>query len=508
MKSVIKEISLLSILFSLALSSFPLYFRTDNLFLEVFINQDTSLVFLSCFVIGAFLTILAMRITRARPLPLKVVLVAGVVSIALGQIINVLLIVGVVQGQIPSILIGLLVGFGFMLFAYQWCQYLTVCSLWGVLFNASATLLLSSFISILLSRLEYPLLLCAQMGVLPLFSVAGLLLFFHKRGAHRWSDVRFARYKDYGGVQGRGFGQLGSLTGGRNVFAFAWAGFFGMAFNFFTMGLKFRPESAWITGEGISPVRPLAYLLLLILLIVLFVASGPAWQRKPVYYYRILLPVGAAIVLVTPFLGNLINFEQIPLLSWVPFFGSALLFLLGLVVFIWTVQNSDKGYFWLFLVMAIGCSVSLIGGVLAYHYLGEQSQLASLGVLALYFTLMVFSANRDRYYGSDKSVLSKLPTPPRTTGAPQAQGLVGATQSIAGAPGLAAQDACRIVSQEFCLSPREEEVLEYLARGHGARYIGDKLFISSETVRTHTKRIYEKTGVHTKEELLEFIESH
>lgn len=43
--------------------------------------------------------------------------------------------------------------------------------------------------------------------------------------------------------------------------------------------------------------------------------------------------------------------------------------------------------------------------------------------------------------------------------------------------------------------------------GVAAPYVGEKLCISPETVRTHTKRIYDKCGVHTKEELLDLIEA-
>lgn len=46
------------------------------------------------------------------------------------------------------------------------------------------------------------------------------------------------------------------------------------------------------------------------------------------------------------------------------------------------------------------------------------------------------------------------------------------------------------------LSHREVEVLERLAEGATARQIGNDLFVSHETVRSHLKRIYRKLGVH------------
>jgi DNA-binding NarL/FixJ family response regulator len=48
------------------------------------------------------------------------------------------------------------------------------------------------------------------------------------------------------------------------------------------------------------------------------------------------------------------------------------------------------------------------------------------------------------------------------------------------------------------LTPREKEVLDYLAQGFLYKEIADKIGISYETVRTHIRRIYEKLQVRTR----------
>ena len=48
------------------------------------------------------------------------------------------------------------------------------------------------------------------------------------------------------------------------------------------------------------------------------------------------------------------------------------------------------------------------------------------------------------------------------------------------------------------LSPREQEVLELLARGYFYKEITDTLGISMSTVNTHVRRIYEKLHVHSR----------
>jgi RNA polymerase sigma factor (sigma-70 family) len=50
------------------------------------------------------------------------------------------------------------------------------------------------------------------------------------------------------------------------------------------------------------------------------------------------------------------------------------------------------------------------------------------------------------------------------------------------------------------LTPREQEIIQLLARGYLYKEIADQLGLSVETVRTHLHRIYEKLHVHTRTE--------
>lgn len=55
------------------------------------------------------------------------------------------------------------------------------------------------------------------------------------------------------------------------------------------------------------------------------------------------------------------------------------------------------------------------------------------------------------------------------------------------------------------LSQREAEVLEMFAQGRSANWIADQLTVSKNTVRSHLRSIYVKLGVHTRQELLDFL---
>ena len=47
---------------------------------------------------------------------------------------------------------------------------------------------------------------------------------------------------------------------------------------------------------------------------------------------------------------------------------------------------------------------------------------------------------------------------------------------------------------DFGLTPRELEVLELIAQGMSNREIGERLFVSENTVKTHCSRCFEKLG--------------
>jgi DNA-binding CsgD family transcriptional regulator len=65
---------------------------------------------------------------------------------------------------------------------------------------------------------------------------------------------------------------------------------------------------------------------------------------------------------------------------------------------------------------------------------------------------------------------------------------------------------CMLICTQYKLSPRETEVFNLLARGHGTEFIQNKLFISSHTVKTHAYSIYKKLDVSSREELISLVE--
>ncbi len=64
------------------------------------------------------------------------------------------------------------------------------------------------------------------------------------------------------------------------------------------------------------------------------------------------------------------------------------------------------------------------------------------------------------------------------------------------------------IAEDYGLTRREAEVLPFLARGRSAKVIAEALFVSESTIRTHTRRILEKTDLHSKQQLIDLIENY
>lgn len=67
-------------------------------------------------------------------------------------------------------------------------------------------------------------------------------------------------------------------------------------------------------------------------------------------------------------------------------------------------------------------------------------------------------------------------------------------------------ERCHEVGERYGLSERQREVMSLIAQGRNAEYVANALTISVSTVQTHIRNIYQKLGVHSRQELMDLIE--
>ena len=66
---------------------------------------------------------------------------------------------------------------------------------------------------------------------------------------------------------------------------------------------------------------------------------------------------------------------------------------------------------------------------------------------------------------------------------------------------------CANVSKLYGLTARETDVLEQLSKGSSTRAVATRLSISEQTVKTHTRHIFNKLGIHKRQELIDIVEN-
>lgn len=66
--------------------------------------------------------------------------------------------------------------------------------------------------------------------------------------------------------------------------------------------------------------------------------------------------------------------------------------------------------------------------------------------------------------------------------------------------------SCLEIAARFGLSQRETDVLFLLAKGRTIGFIAEELHVSFNTAKSHIRHVYVKTGVHTRQELLDLVE--
>lgn len=69
------------------------------------------------------------------------------------------------------------------------------------------------------------------------------------------------------------------------------------------------------------------------------------------------------------------------------------------------------------------------------------------------------------------------------------------------------QTAFETVSHQYALTERERDVMELIYEGYSKKAIADKLIISQNTVRTHTRTLYAKLDIHSRDQLLDLVKS-
>lgn len=165
-----------------------------------------------------------------------------------------------------------------------------------------------------------------------------------------------------------------------------------------------------------------------------------------------------------------------------------------------------------------------LAGKLLFQVAGETPLLLSAvcgaGVLALFFMVVARAAQVGADEGEEaEGDVEKMEEAEEVEEAPRREqdrtGKSSCSPELALAEGKGSsvldeaqeEDPAAAFARAVGLTARETEILSLLARGRTLPYIANELFVTTGTVKTHVRHIYEKALVNNRQELLDKVEA-
>lgn len=175
------------------------------------------------------------------------------------------------------------------------------------------------------------------------------------------------------------------------------------------------------------------------------------------------------------------------------------------------------------LISAVVLAGNLVGKLL-FQMAGETPLLLSAvcgaGVLALFFMVVARAAQVGADEGEEaEGDAEKMEEAEEVEEAPRRErgrtGKSSCSPELALAEGKGSsvldeaqeEDPAAAFARAVGLTARETEILSLLARGRTLPYIASELFVTTGTVKTHVRHIYEKALVNNRQELLDKVEA-
>lgn len=133
-------------------------------------------------------------------------------------------------------------------------------------------------------------------------------------------------------------------------------------------------------------------------------------------------------------------------------------------------------------LIGIGTGLYAAGSIAWVLLLGNTDAVENLIVIVVIYVLAIASM----HYSWDKREAEPGPAP-----------ATNVTDAL--------EKRCAEVAAAYKLSPRESEILVYLAQGRTRTYIQEELVLSENTVKSHIAHIYTKLGVRDRQDMIDIV---
>lgn len=242
----------------------------------------------------------------------------------------------------------------------------------------------------------------------------------------------------------------------------------------------------------------------LIVFALLLVDSRKAFFLKESFIRKMFLPVLAACILPLFFL---------PQELWV--WPCVFAFLFSLLPYASAIfatcehiarcdLSSIRTFGWGRLFSSSGLLLGLAAGWVAFstQAFGSVTLPVMVTIVVMFFILVSTTMSKQSYYPGEEQKRE-----PRVALGPHGEVVVDSGYGNADSGVRFFHLRCDAVAEKYGLSKRQTEVLHLLAKGRNAEYIQKQLVISPHTAKAHIYNIYQKTGSHSRQDLMDLVEN-
>jgi DNA-binding CsgD family transcriptional regulator len=201
------------------------------------------------------------------------------------------------------------------------------------------------------------------------------------------------------------------------------------------------------------------------------------------------------------------------------FIGSTVLSMTTLILVVFSVETSEETGANVTVVFAILASImylssdlgSFIGSFMSQSSVPIENQLGIIAFSLLYFLFfLVFiatriSGKRKRRIALDAPLTEDITGSSALVSSEEERHSNGGDNYDIDNDSLSRR--CTLISKKYHLTTRESQVLLLLAHGRDVPSTARILFLSENTIRTHTKGIYHALNVHTRQDLIDLVET-
>ncbi|MDR1184694.1 MAG: helix-turn-helix transcriptional regulator [Coriobacteriales bacterium] len=390
-----------------------------------------------------------------------------------------------------SVGFGLLSGAGaaylFSLWFYLYCTFdakpavnlVLLCMVFSAFIRLVLVLLLNIW-----PLLVYITLLLLPVGSLILMLKTASLLKYRFKQPSRQSGTRHTHPEATVAVESRGM--IGASATRSSPSRNAWPALIALTLELFFYGLVFgvlhNVIADWSASTG-AHILGQIFRLVLPLVLLLWVNAHGDNTRHRVLVMRALLLSTAFFALVLVFFGKAVDIVAPAIILAARNLVATLLYLT-----MFRVLRDIRNPYVVYSLGRATYELALVGGLFLLSQAGIAETITGLPANMIYFIVAcVFLLLLNSFSRTTSSLRREITVDKKC---------IGATSF---------DEQCLEIGKRFRLTEREIEVMQFLCSGRSKKQIAGKLYLSEDTVRYHTKQIYRKLNVHSKQQLLDRI---